>query len=358
VLNTKGILIVTQKIDENDDVLGFMHGWIKEFAKNFEKVTVICLERGKYHLPENVKVLSLGKERFKIQDSRFKNLKYFFRFYKYIFRERANYSCVFVHMNQIYVTLGGLVWRALGKKIGLWYAHGHVPYNLRLAEMLSDFIFTSTRSGFRLKSKKVHVIGQGINTDKFNHNKEKNNLFEMIIVGRISPVKDYETLINAIEIFSKNNSNFHLSIIGSAGTEEQKKYLSEIKDLVREKNLEDKVSFRGSIPNREIATHLKKSDLFISTSNTGSLDKAMLEAMASSVLVLTCNVSMVEVLGPYKEKLMFEKGDFQELAGKVEFIAKLSENEREKMEADLKEIVKRDHNLENFVTKIISRYSI
>jgi len=40
------LLIVTQKVDINDDVLGFFHDWIKEFAKNCEKVTVICLGKG------------------------------------------------------------------------------------------------------------------------------------------------------------------------------------------------------------------------------------------------------------------------------------------------------------------------
>ena len=55
------LLILTQKVDENDDVLGFMHGWIKEFAKHYEKIIVVALGVGQYDLPENVKVLSLGK---------------------------------------------------------------------------------------------------------------------------------------------------------------------------------------------------------------------------------------------------------------------------------------------------------
>jgi len=56
------LLIITQKVDMNDDVLGFMHGWINEFAKHCEKITVICLQKGEHELSDNVKVLSLGKE--------------------------------------------------------------------------------------------------------------------------------------------------------------------------------------------------------------------------------------------------------------------------------------------------------
>ncbi len=56
------LLIITQKVDMNDDVLGFMHGWVEEFSKNCEKVVVICLQKGEHDLTNNVKVLSLGKE--------------------------------------------------------------------------------------------------------------------------------------------------------------------------------------------------------------------------------------------------------------------------------------------------------
>ena len=56
------LLICTQAVDREDSVLGFFHSWIREFAKHYESVTVICLYKGEYDLPENVKILSLGKE--------------------------------------------------------------------------------------------------------------------------------------------------------------------------------------------------------------------------------------------------------------------------------------------------------
>ena len=65
------LLIITQKVDINDPVLGFFHRWLEEFAKHYEFVTVICLEKGEHRLPENVKVLSLGKEKLKIENSKF-----------------------------------------------------------------------------------------------------------------------------------------------------------------------------------------------------------------------------------------------------------------------------------------------
>ena len=102
------LLIVTQKVDENDSILGFFHGWIAEFAKHCESVIVICLEKGEHHLPQNVNVLSLGKERFEVKSQKSKVLKkltYAINFFKYIWQERKNYDVVFVHMNQEYVLL-------------------------------------------------------------------------------------------------------------------------------------------------------------------------------------------------------------------------------------------------------------
>jgi hypothetical protein len=57
------LLIITQKIDKNDPVLGFFHNWVKKFSENYESVNVICLYKGEYDLPKNVRVFSLGKEK-------------------------------------------------------------------------------------------------------------------------------------------------------------------------------------------------------------------------------------------------------------------------------------------------------
>ena len=56
------LLILTQKVDKNDPILGFFHRWVEEFARHCEQVTVIALGVGEYDLPQNVRVFSLGKE--------------------------------------------------------------------------------------------------------------------------------------------------------------------------------------------------------------------------------------------------------------------------------------------------------
>lgn len=335
------LLIFTQKVDINDPILGFFHRWILEFSKHFEEISIVCLYKGKYDLPENVKVYSLGKEEGKSK------LTYIYRFYKYIFT--IKYDSVFIHMNQIYVILGGLFWRLMGKKIGFWYAHGHVPFSLRIAENLVNNIFTSTESGFRLKSKKVNVVGQGIDTDLFSLKKDSENKnFEIISVGRISPVKDYGTLINALKFL--DNKNINVTVIGDAGTVAQEKYFSYLKKSAENLN----VKFVGGIPNNEIVEYLQESDLFINTSHTGSLDKAVLEAMSVGLPVLTCNEALIDVLREYKDKLMFPKENPEILAEKIRYIMNIED--RNELGKSLRNIVVLNHNVTTFIEKIAKKY--
>ncbi len=370
------LLIITQKVDINDDVLGFFHNWIEEFAKHCESVIVICLQKGEYDFPENVKVLSLGKGPRKENafDARAKRqgkvyakvfsfldkIKYSWNFYKYIWKERKNYDAVFVHMNPEYVVLGGLPWRLWNKKTGLWYAHGTVNLKLRLAEKLADIIFTSTESGFHLASKKKKVVGQGIDTEKFKPRPEirKNDgVFKIISIGRISPVKDYETLINAIEILAKGGLKLSVDIVGATGLPKQEKYLSDLKKMVAEKNLSGTINFSGSISNKDIAPQLQSADLFVNMSHTKSLDKAILEAMACGLPVLTCNEALKGVLGEYETELMYPKKNLKALAEKIKFIMDLGQGKKEAISVDMREIVVKNHGLENFIGKICSAFS-
>lgn len=364
------LLILTQKVDINDDILGFFHGWIAEFAKNCESVLVVCLYEGQHNLPGNVRVLSLGKEKFIRSNSYHSNiirrLVSIYRFYSYIWQERQNYDSVFVHMNHEYVLLGGWLWRLLGKKIGLWYTHKSVNFKLRIAEKMVDVIFTASKESFRLPSKKLKVLGHGIDIKKFtllnnfsirkiSANAEFNRV-NIITIGRISPIKDYETLIAAAEILQKENFKFNLQIIGGPATENDKEYLIKLKKSVQEKGLGEEIKFIGSIPNKNIANYYQSADLFVNLSHTGSLDKVVLEAMASSLPVLTCNEALIPIISEYKGLLFFKKKDSVELAEKIKSLYLLESGIKDKMINFFQEMVARDHNLETLAVKILECY--
>jgi len=368
------LLICTQKVDMDDDVLGFFHDWIAEFAKTCEQVTVICLKQGTFDLPANVKVLSLGKEKLELGTWNLdiiKKLKYGFNFLRYIRQERQNYDTVFVHMNQIYAILGGFYWRLQGKKIGLWYTHKQVNLSLRLAEKIVDHVFTASEKSFRIESPKKIILGHGIDIEKYRaiaeerdamsadreESKQDTSTFRIITVGRISPIKDYETLIGAAKILSDENRHIEVEIIGGPGTPEQAVYLEELKGTVEEKKLADIVRFAGAVPNREIAGRLKGADLFVNMSRTGSVDKAVLEAMACGLPVVTGNEAFTDIFKEHIERLMYIPQDCADLATKIKAFQTMDRAEKNRITAYLHRLVERDNNLSGLITKIMAAYA-
>lgn len=352
------ILIVTQKVDVSNDVLGFMHRWIEEFAKNFEKVTVVCLQKGEYGFSDNTEVLSLGKPAQGWSalsgEKIYQKFWAFLNFYKYVWRERGNYDVVFVHMNPEYVLLGGLLWKILGKKISLWYAHKATPWHLKFAEKFVNVIFTSTKSGCRIESKRIMIIGQGIDTDFFKpmFKQNENKVFNIITVGRISKSKDYKTLLLAVKALIPEGINLKVDIIGAPARPEDFTYLEELESFVSKSKLQAVVRFVGSVPNREIVKYLEAADLFVNMGQTGSLDKAVLEAMSAGLPILTCNEAFVEVLDLYSGSLLVAKQDVNSLADKIKYLYGMPPEKRLELGLALREIIVRDHNLTVFVRKI------
>lgn len=276
------ILIITQSVDKKNQVLGFFHRWIEEFAKQFACVTVICLEKGEYSLPDNVGVFSLGKE------YKASKLQLIFNFYKYVWGQRDRYDVVFVHMNPVYVILGSLLWFVLNKKVGLWYTHKHIDIKLRIATLLSDFIFTASEESFRLKTKKRYVLGHGIDTRLFCPRPHSMS-YKIVTVGRIAETKKLIEIFRVFKKLKELNSAYTLTIIGDAILPGDFEYKQKLVDCFTNEGYTDSVVLLGSKSQSELATLLPSYDIFINMSHTGSVDKAVLEAAASGLYVVTSN---------------------------------------------------------------------
>jgi len=277
------LLIITQKVDTDDAILGFFHRWIKEFAEYYDGLIIICLEKGRYNLPSHVSVHSLGKE-----DGATK-LQYILNFYTYVWRERKNYDNVFVHMNPEYIVLAGWLWKILNKNIFLWYTHKQVSWQLRVAEIFAKKIFTASEKSFRLPSDKVKVMGHGIDVEKFVPSQTKPVRRTLLTVGRISETKQIKEIIEIFEKMRISIKDLQLMIVGSPIYKKDQIYFERVKEYIAEKGLGENIHFLGSVPNQELPRYYQQASLFVNLSKTGSLDKAVLEAMSCDVPVVTTN---------------------------------------------------------------------
>src|SRR3989338_4246265 len=232
------LLIITQKVDKNDPVLGFMHRWLEEFNKNFEKVTIICLEKCEHNLPN--KIFPLGKRK----------LKALFNFYKYIWQERNNYDAVFVHMNQEYVLLAGDIWWLLGKKVYLWRNHAKGNMLTDLAVFLSDKVFCTSPSSYTAKFKKTVLMPAGIDTDFFRPDPRADRVSGSILcLGRLAPVKKVLEFVDWLK-----DRDFKTATIAGGALPQDVQYEKDVRDRVAEYGLGNKVKFVGHVTQSEAKT--------------------------------------------------------------------------------------------------------
>jgi glycosyltransferase involved in cell wall biosynthesis len=337
----KNLLIITKTVDQDDQLLGFFLGWVRGFANTFGRVSILCLERGKFNLPENVSVISLGKDR------GFSKIFQLFNFYMNCWSLRKQYDVVFVHMNAIWVVVGTWLWHLMGKKVFLWYAHKTIKLKHKVAEKLADGIFASTPQGFRIESKKLMIVGQGIDTELFRPDFYKRPArLGILSVGRLARVKNYDALIDTVKILNNTDLNFHITVIGESVLNEDKKYEKEIKDTIKKLGIEDRFSFLGKIANRNLPQYYQANHIYVNLSKTGSLDKTIVEAMASGCTVLSSNDSAKEFL---PDELIVDGDNPKELAEKIK------EMTQKDFSNKLRDYVVRNHSLGGLIRRISER---
>lgn len=283
------LLICTQAVDSGDSDLGFFVRWTQEFAKHAEHIEIICLKEGKHALPANVRVHSLGKKRADMiyHTSAWQRAKYAVRFWTLIWKLRNDCDAVFVHMNPEYVVLGGLLWRVGGKRIALWYTHKSVDLKLRIAELLADVIFTASKESFRLKSEKVRVMGHGIDTEFFSPDPSAVRGDWMLSVGRLMPSKRHDL---AIQRAAQEGRTLRI-----AGEGPERAHLEALA-----RQMHASVQFLGALTQAQLRDEYRTAAYFIHTSETGSLDKVVLEALACGLSIVTNDpaLKLLEHEGP------------------------------------------------------------
>jgi glycosyltransferase involved in cell wall biosynthesis len=355
------LLIITQKIDRKDPVLGFFHGWAEEFAKYFERIVVICLEVGEHNLPENVRIFSLGKEKRNRQyaiPKLFRRLSYIFHFYARIIQEKKNYDKVFIHMNQEYVLLGGVLWRLWGKKVGLWYNHTAGGFFTRAAGYLAHIVFHTSPFAYTARFKNARQMPAGIDINKFKNQTFKvkdtnqNLKLRILYLGRISPLKKIDLLLKAAFSLVKKKTSFVLDVYGNAPARDAG-YYSTIQQLV--KPLEEKGLARlfPGVSHNETPSIYSTHDLFVNLTPRGNFDKTVLEAMACETLVLVSSEAFKDLL---PEQYLFREDDPEDLARAIAEIAGTSPSERSNAAQIMRKRVVEKHSLAMLAERLADIY--
>ena len=275
----------------NDPVLGFFHRWVEEFAKHAESIVVVCLKEGEHHLPQNVRVLSLGKE------GGVSRLKYITRFYRYIWRERKNYDAVFVHMNQEYILLGGIIWRIFRKRVYMWRNHYAGSSLTDIAAAFCTKVFCTSKHSYTAKYAKTAFMPVGVDTTRFFADASvAHKQGSVLFLARMSPSKRPEMLLQALSTLKLQDVAFIATLVGSPLPQDEVWY-EQLKASAQELGISDSVSFRPGVPNAQTPALYQAHEIFVNTSRSGMFDKTLFEAAACGCRVLAASKDFAELAG-------------------------------------------------------------
>lgn len=331
------ILIVTQKVDSQDPILGFFHRWIEEFALHCESVVVIGHSVGEYSFPSNVSVASLHKEK---GTSKFSQIM---RFRSLIRQHKNEYDSVFVHMTPIWIVLGADFWMRSKKQMYLWYEARGTRWPLRVALRFVRKVFSASAHGMPLQSAKSVVVGHGIDTDIFRPGTSERDSHSLISVGRFTEAKRLDVIIDAFSTFPEE---YQLYLYGATLTPADTKLQLALEQQVERLGATGRVHF-DSVTQEQLIPVLQKAHCFLHASTT-SLDKAVLEAMACGCVVVSCAEAVQPVL---PAELQSTPETFSDVA-----FSAIQSSTKEQRDHIIQTIIA-DHSLKSLIPRLLNEMS-
>ncbi|MDI6655306.1 MAG: glycosyltransferase family 4 protein [Candidatus Hydrothermarchaeota archaeon] len=152
-----------------------------------------------------------------------------------------------------------------------------------------DKIIADSRSDEKLFSviaPNAELIPNGIEVRDFKIQREAENN-TLLYVGRISKNKRIDNLIETIAVLKDKMPDVKLYVIG----EDWEGILKDLKNLAKERNVENNVIFIGKIDKREeIAEYYSKAKFFASASEYEGFGISVLEAMAAGCVVIVNDI--------------------------------------------------------------------
>ena len=211
--------------------------------------------------------------------------------YKKIFRKKSLKIICTSHGGDIFGLQSSLM-----KKIKKWTLN-----NIDVLTVVSNAIKGEVKKLKVRENLPIEVIPMGVDEKLFNPNKrnpkikEKYNIKSpfLLFVGRLVEKKGVKYLIDAMPEVIQKYPETKLLIVGSGSLE------NELKNQVKNLNLEKNIIFTGAIPNNELPRYYATADIFIGPSIVAESGDAegfglvFAEALMSKTCVISSNLKTI-----------------------------------------------------------------
>jgi glycosyltransferase involved in cell wall biosynthesis len=173
---------------------------------------------------------------------------------------------------------------------------------------------------------KIEIVPNGVDLREYSHLpargsfKKKFKIDEddkvVLYVGRINKIKGIEILVKAFSKIIKDLANVKLAIVGP-----EDGYLGEIKALVKELKIEDKVLILDALYGKEKLEAYVDSEFCVVPSRYETFPMTILEAYACGKPVISSNVGGLRDLVIHGNTgLLFESENENELAKDIQYL--------------------------------------
>jgi glycosyltransferase involved in cell wall biosynthesis len=342
------IVFMCQAVDEDDPVLPTTVRWIDALARKpgVEAVRVLALRSGRYDLPDNVEVTPFQRS------NRFTST---FSFYSALRRSlRPRPDVFFVYQGGPYPAMLLPVKLPLRIPIVQWKAHPVISRKMAFyARRCDDLILTSARAAFPMDLAKVHVIGQGVDTERFQIAPVE-RLGDLIAVGRITPTKHVEEMIRAVVHANHTNQTTYRFNIYGPTLPGQEAYEGRMLSLIDELGASDWVALKGPVRQEELPALLNAHRASLNFTY-GAIDKTAVEAMACGLPVITNNDAITEIIPlDLQGTLVTDKDDVEAQAAAIHVLLSRPDAEIAQLGQRLRALVVSDHSTERLFDRIVA----
>jgi len=168
----------------------------------------------------------------------------------------------------------------------------------------------------------------------------------LVTVGRITESKNLIELINILKAV-RNDHKVSLTVVGGVVTEEEVTYQTKLTQHVKELGLEEEVVFLGMQSREKVSDILNRSKVFVTVAQNGSLDKAILEALATGLPVVS--------MAPGTKSLMLGDSQVEDSEAFITQLNTVIESSVYMREANVA-FVRKNHSIESLIPKILNSY--
>jgi len=147
-------------------------------------------------------------------------------------------------------------------------------------------VMTVSMEKVGVNMEKVLVLPKGIDLDSFTNSNDANPQKICAIVTRsLLPEYRHDIILKAFSVLNSKGIDFLLLIIGD-GTQ-----LPVLKQLAKELKIQQKVIFKGRIPNTQLPQLLQKSNIYVSMPITEGVSASLFEAMACNCYPILSDIA-------------------------------------------------------------------